>query len=103
MNSCLYTTDVFRMACRQFDLAADTIDLPEKIRERTKYPKRSLSVSLPLCRDDGSVEIYEGFRVQHHLALGPTKGGVRLDRKSTRLNSSHVAIPYAGLCSIKKT
>ncbi|MEX2381613.1 MAG: Glu/Leu/Phe/Val dehydrogenase [Opitutales bacterium] len=77
MISRLYNTDVFRMACRQFDLAADIIGLSEEVRDRTKYPKRCLAVTLPLQRDDGSMEMVEGFRVQHHLSLGPTKGGVR--------------------------
>jgi len=77
MISRLYDNDVFRMACRQFDLAADIIQLPEDVRERTKYPKRSMAVTLPIRRDDGRVEMFEGFRVQHHLSLGPTKGGVR--------------------------
>ncbi len=78
MISGLYSdSEVFRMACRQFDLAADIIDLPEEVRERCKYPKRCLAVTLPLQRDDGSMEMFEGFRVQHHLSLGPTKGGVR--------------------------
>lgn len=77
MISRLYTTDVFRMACRQFDLAADIINLPQEVRDRTKYPKRSMAVTLPLRRDDGTMEMFEGFRVQHHLSLGPTKGGVR--------------------------
>jgi glutamate dehydrogenase (NAD(P)+) len=65
------------MACRQFDLAADIIELPEGIRDRTKYPKRCMAVTLPIRRDDGSTAMFEGFRVQHHLSMGPTKGGVR--------------------------
>lgn len=77
MISRLYNTDVFRMACRQFDLAADIINIPPKVRDRTKYPKRCLAVTLPIRRDDGSTEMFEAFRVQHHLSLGPTKGGVR--------------------------
>jgi glutamate dehydrogenase (NAD(P)+) len=77
MKSRLYDNEVFRMACRQFDLAADIINLPETVRERTKYPKRCMAVALPIRRDDGRVEMYEGYRVQHHLSLGPTKGGVR--------------------------
>lgn len=73
----LYNNDVFHMACRQFDLAADVIDLPQEVRDRAKYPKRCMAVSLPIRRDDGKLAVYEGFRVQHHLSLGPTKGGVR--------------------------
>ncbi len=75
--STLYDSDVFRMSCRQYDLAADLIDVPEDTRERTKYPKRCLTVIFPVHRDDGSVEMFEGYRVQHHLSLGPTKGGLR--------------------------
>ncbi|NBV84841.1 MAG: Glu/Leu/Phe/Val dehydrogenase, partial [Verrucomicrobia bacterium] len=75
--SSLYDSEVFKMACRQFDRAADAISLPEYIRDRTKYPRRSLSVTLPIKRDDGSVTIFEGYRVQHNLSTGPAKGGIR--------------------------
>ncbi|AHF92424.1 glutamate dehydrogenase [Opitutaceae bacterium TAV5] len=75
--STLYDSDVFRMACRQYDLAADLIGVPDEVRERTKLPKRCLSVTMPVRCDDGSVRMLEGFRVQHHLSLGPTKGGLR--------------------------
>lgn len=76
-GSTLYDSDVFRMACRQFDLAADLIALPADLRERTKLPKRCLTVTVPVKHDDGTVRVYEGYRVQHHLSLGPTKGGIR--------------------------
>src|SRR6266850_18681 len=55
--SSLYDSDVFKMACRQFDKAADAISLPEAIRDRTKYPRRCLVVSLPVRRADGSVTV----------------------------------------------
>jgi len=77
MQANLYTSDVFAMACRQFDRAADLIEIPEDDRERTKYPKRCLAVTMPLRLDNGSVRVLEGYRVQHHLSMGPTKGGVR--------------------------
>jgi len=75
--SSLYDAPEFRMACRQFDQAADAISLPEAIRDRTKYPRRCIAVSLPIQRDDGSVALYEGYRVQHSLSTGPSKGGIR--------------------------
>lgn len=75
--STLYDSDVFRMACRQYDLAAAQIGIPEAARERTKFPKRCLTVIFPVRRDDGSTEMFEGYRVQHHLSMGPTKGGLR--------------------------
>ena len=65
------------MACRQFDVVADYLEIPENERARLKYPKRSMTVALPIHRDNGSVQVFSGFRVQHHLTLGPTKGGLR--------------------------
>lgn len=65
------------MACQQFDEVANYLQIPENDRARLKYPKRSLTVSLPIHRDDGSIQVFSGYRVQHHLTLGPTKGGLR--------------------------
>ena len=76
-SSPIYTSDVYLMACKQFDRAADAINLPEKIRDRTKHPRRAVVVSLPIRRDDGSIQLFEGYRVQHNLSNGPAKGGVR--------------------------
>src|SRR5256884_1918701 len=73
----IYDHPTFRMACQQFDLVADHLQIPESDRARLKYPKRSMSVALPIKRDDGAVEVFSGYRVQHHLTLGPTKGGLR--------------------------
>jgi glutamate dehydrogenase (NAD(P)+) len=72
-----YDHPTFRMACQQFDLVADHLQIPDSERDRIKYPKRSLTVSLPIHRDDGSTQVFVGYRVQHHLTLGPTKGGLR--------------------------
>ena len=65
------------MACRQFDLVADRLDLPELDRARLKYPKRSMIVAIPIRCDNGQTRVFTGYRVQHHLTLGPTKGGLR--------------------------
>jgi glutamate dehydrogenase (NAD(P)+) len=73
----IYDSPMFRMACRQFDLVADHLEIPDAERDRLKYPKRSMTVALPVHRDDGSTEVFTGYRVQHHLTLGPTKGGLR--------------------------
>jgi glutamate dehydrogenase (NAD(P)+) len=73
----IYAHPTFAMACRQFDVVADHLEIPESYRERLKYPKRSVTVALPIRLDDGSVRVFAGYRVQHHLTLGPTKGGLR--------------------------
>src|SRR3954453_6870832 len=73
----VYTGPVFEMAARQFETIADYIEIPEDERSRLLYPKRGVTVSCPIHRDDGSEVVFEGYRVQHHLTLGPTKGGTR--------------------------
>ena len=73
----IYCGPVFDMAARQFSVIADHLEIPLHERDRLLLPKRSLSVSCPIHRDDGSTAVFEGYRVQHHLTLGPTKGGTR--------------------------
>jgi glutamate dehydrogenase (NAD(P)+) len=73
----IYTGPVFDMARRQFHVIADHLEIPSDERDRLLYPKRAIAVSCPIHRDDGSLAVYQGYRVQHHLTLGPTKGGTR--------------------------
>ena len=73
----IYDHPTFRMAGQQFDLVADHLEIAASDRARLKFPKRSMTVALPIKRDDGAVEVFSGYRVQHHLTLGPTKGGLR--------------------------
>jgi glutamate dehydrogenase (NAD(P)+) len=73
----IYAHPTFDMACRQFDLVADHLQIPDRERARLKFPKRSMTVALPIHLDDGSTKVFTGYRVQHHLTLGPTKGGLR--------------------------
>jgi glutamate dehydrogenase (NAD(P)+) len=73
----LYAGPVYEMARKQFDDVADHLQIPADERERIFTPKRAIAVACPIHRDDGSVAVYQGFRVQHHLTLGPTKGGTR--------------------------
>jgi glutamate dehydrogenase (NAD(P)+) len=73
----LYKGPVFEMATRQFHSVADHLALPRDERERILWPKRAIAVSCPIHRDDGSTAVFQGYRVQHHLTLGPTKGGTR--------------------------
>jgi glutamate dehydrogenase (NAD(P)+) len=70
-------THTFRLAVAQFDQAAETMGLDQNLRERLKLPQRSLVVSLPVRMDDGRVEVFTGYRVQHDSARGPSKGGIR--------------------------
>jgi glutamate dehydrogenase (NAD(P)+) len=73
----IYKHPTFDMACRQFDVVADRLGIEANQRDRLKFPKRSMTVALPIERDDGRIEVFSGYRVQHHLTLGATKGGLR--------------------------
>ncbi len=73
----IYQGPVFDMAKQQFAIIADHLGIPEHERPRLLYPKRSVTVSIPVHMDDGRTELFQGYRVQHHLTLGPTKGGTR--------------------------
>ena len=73
----IYHDDVFQMACDQFQVIADYLNIDKNDRDRLMYPKRAIAVTLPIHMDDGSTQTFQGYRVQHHLTLGPTKGGTR--------------------------
>ena len=77
MREELLANPVFAMAVSQFDRVADFLKLPADIRERCKWPKRIIIVTVPIRRDDGTTEVFFGHRVQHHLTRGPVKGGLR--------------------------
>ncbi|MGA6827768.1 Glu/Leu/Phe/Val family dehydrogenase [Nitrospira sp. NS4] len=70
-------THTYRLAVAQFDQAAETMQLDRNLRERLKLPQRSLVVSVPVRMDDGRVEVFTGYRVQHDSSRGPSKGGIR--------------------------
>ncbi|WP_416180999.1 Glu/Leu/Phe/Val family dehydrogenase [Chloroflexus sp.] len=69
--------DLLRTVQQQFDEAADLLDLPARLRAILRAPQRELTVNFPVKRDNGRIEVFQGFRVQHNLARGPTKGGIR--------------------------
>ena len=73
----LFAGPVFEMAKRQFHIIADHLAIPVDERERLLMPKRAIAVSCPIHMDDGRTAVFQGFRVQHHLTLGPAKGGTR--------------------------
>ena len=96
----IYDHPSFRMACQQFDLVADHLQMPESERARVKYPKRAVTVALPIHRDDGSVQVFPGYRVQHHLALGPTKGGLRFHPDVTLGEVAALAMWMSWKCAL---
>ncbi len=73
----IYTGPFFEQARENFAVIADYLDIPTHQRDRLLLPKRAIIVSCPIHRDDGSEAVFHGYRVQHHLTMGPTKGGTR--------------------------
>jgi glutamate dehydrogenase/leucine dehydrogenase len=67
----------YRIAQMQFDIAAEYLKLDPGLRQVLRTPKRILEVSMPVKMDNGQVKVFTGFRVQHNIARGPAKGGVR--------------------------
>ena len=96
----IYNHPTFHMACQQFDLVADYMRMAEAERDRLKYPKRAMIVTLPIHCEDGSTRVYTGFRVQHHLSLGPTKGGLRFHQDVTLGEVAALAMWMSWKCAL---
>ena len=108
----------FEIAQRQFDVAAEKLGLEDGMRQVLRTPKRQLTVSVPTLMDDGSVRVFEGYRVQHNIARGPAKGGIRYHPRVTldevkalaawmTWKCATVNVPYGGakggvVCDTKK-
>src|SRR5437868_7035942 len=97
----------FKIAQQQFDSAADYLNLDESTRQVLKNAKRQLVVSIPVRMDGGEVRVFEGYRVQHNIARGPAKGGIRFHPQVTldevkalaswmTWKCATVGIPYGG-------
>jgi len=75
--------NAFEMAQRQFDHVAELLDLDPQVSEILRWPLREYSFRIPVRMDDGSVRVFQGFRVQHNDARGPNKGGIRFHPAET--------------------
>ncbi len=69
--------NAWEVAQRQFDLAAERLNLDPGLRLVLREPRREFTVHFPVHMDDGSVNVFTGYRVQHNLGRGPAKGGIR--------------------------
>jgi glutamate dehydrogenase (NAD(P)+) len=75
--------NAFQMAQEQFDGVAKKLDLDQATRELLRNPLREFHFSIPVRMDDGSIKVFQGFRVQHNDARGPAKGGIRFHPQET--------------------
>ena len=72
-----HAVNPWNVAREQFDRAAAYLDIKAGVREMLRNTKRELTVNFPVKMDDGSVQIFTGYRVHHNTVLGPSKGGIR--------------------------
>jgi len=75
--------NAFEMAQKQFDNVAELLKLDPQVREILRWPLREFSFRIPVRMDDGSLRMFQGFRVQHNDARGPNKGGIRFHPAET--------------------
>jgi glutamate dehydrogenase (NAD(P)+) len=68
------------MARKQLESVAEVIDIDPGVLDRLSVPKRAMIVSIPVRMDDGEIDVFTGYRVQHSLTSGPSKGGLRYDK-----------------------
>src|ERR1700693_2236560 len=108
----------YRIAQIQFDMAAEYLKLDPGLRQILRTPKRVLEVSVPMKMDNGQTKVLTGYRVQHNVARGPAKGGIRYHPNVTldevkalamwmTWKCATVNIPYGGakggvICDPKK-
>jgi glutamate dehydrogenase (NAD(P)+) len=88
------------MARQQLNSAAQFIDLDEGLLKVLAHPQRSLTVNFPVVMDDGSVEVFEGYRVQHNASRGPTKGGIRYHPEVDLNETSALAMWMTWKCAV---
>ena len=87
-------------ALQEFYGAADEMGLDEKLIAVLSHSERRIQVSIPVEMDDGSVNVFEGYRVQHSTALGPSKGGIRYDVEVDMDECEALAILMTWKCSL---
>ncbi|KAA5543014.1 response regulator [Roseiconus nitratireducens] len=96
-----WDSPMFRLAQRQFLKAAQLMGLDDNIRQRLLFPERNLVVTFPFRRDQYSeVETVFGYRVQHILTMGPTKGGIRYHQDVSLGEVSALAMWMSWKCAL---
>src|SRR5438128_12473550 len=99
-SATIYDDEVFQMACEQFRVIADYLSIDKTDREWATYPKRAVAVTLPAHCDDRRTKAFQGSRVQHHIALGPTKGGTRFALSLSMGETAALAMWMSWKCAL---
>ena len=84
---------VLAMAEEQLAVAAKYLDLDEGLQMVLTKPKRQVAVNFPVVMDNGEVQVFAGYRVQHNLSRGPGKGGIRYHQPSPWMRSKRWPSP----------
>ncbi len=90
----------WHMALKQLDSVAERIDLDPGIHRILRQPKRQLIVSIPVRMDNGDIQVFTGFRVQHNVTRGPAKGGIRYHPDVTLDEIKALAMLMTWKCAI---
>jgi glutamate dehydrogenase (NAD(P)+) len=93
-------TPTHAMALQQFEIAAAKLALDPNLATRLRRPDRALIVSVPTRMDDGRVQVFTGYRVQHNDVLGPFKGGIRYHTEVNLGEVSALAMWMTWKCSL---
>ncbi len=91
---------LFDVAVEQFNIAADILGLEDGLRARLSTCQREMTVHFPVRMDDGSVQVFEGHRVQHNRMPGPTKGGIRYHQDVTLDEVKALAMFMTWKCAV---
>src|SRR5690242_2359472 len=75
--------NAFKIAQTQFDAVAETMQLDSGVRDVLRWPAREFTFRIPVRMDNGTLQVFTGFRVQHNDARGPNKGGIRFHPDET--------------------
>jgi glutamate dehydrogenase (NAD(P)+) len=92
--------DLFEVAVEQFNIAADILGLDDGMRRILSHCQREVTVNFPVEMDDGSVEVFTGYRVQHNSGPGPTKGGIRYHESVTISEVKALAMWMTWKCAV---
>ena len=92
----------WQVALAQYDRAADKLNLGPAVRDVLRYPKREVTVHFPVQLDDGTSQVFTGYRVWHNLARGPAKGGMRFHPESDLAEIRALAMLMTWKCACVK-
>jgi len=100
MNPVAEKPNIWTVAQAQFDAAAEQLDLDPGLRRVLRVPQRELTVNFPVTMDDGHVEVFTGYRIQHNVSRGPAKGGIRYHQDVTRDEVAALAMWMTWKCAV---